>query len=75
MDGAEGVGLVQDSWTEVDGDPIGRAHLQWMKERERIPFRVLSAWASGWIRGWAELVPYGLFYIFFVSFSFSFFGI
>jgi hypothetical protein len=27
MDGAEGVGLVQDSWTEVDGDPTGRAHL------------------------------------------------
>jgi hypothetical protein len=27
MDGAEGVGLVQDSWTEVDGDSIGGAHL------------------------------------------------
>jgi hypothetical protein len=27
MDGAEGVGLVQDSWTEVDGDPTGGAHL------------------------------------------------
>jgi hypothetical protein len=33
MDGVEGVGLVQDSWTEVDGDPTGGAHLS-MDERE-----------------------------------------
>jgi hypothetical protein len=33
MDGAEGVGLVQDSWTEVDGDPTGGAHLS-VDERE-----------------------------------------
>jgi hypothetical protein len=33
MDGAEGVGLIQDSWTEVDGDPIGGAHLS-VDERE-----------------------------------------
>jgi hypothetical protein len=33
MDGAEGVGLVQDSWTEVDGVPTGGAHLS-VDERE-----------------------------------------
>jgi hypothetical protein len=33
MDGAEGVGLIQDSWTKVDGDLIGEAHLS-VDERE-----------------------------------------
>jgi hypothetical protein len=33
MDGAEGVRLVQGSWTEVDGDPTGGAHLS-VDERE-----------------------------------------
>jgi hypothetical protein len=60
------------SWLEADGDPTGGAHLS-VEEREgRIPFRVWTELGRGRIRGWAELVPLGLFTIFlFLFFFFS----